>query len=165
MGTDVREAENGSIVFYYLSSHTQQLKDPFSGTTQVSWYQKGKPVWILLKQETVRGSGISWAICKSAPSSRQTTMPAPHHSVFYRPFLPPNQLRQSTEGHISAVSRRRKKMRYSLWLAAEQGKHTNKLRHVTILMTILRCVGLPINFFLCLFWASALSWHIPKLLV
>jgi len=33
----------------------------------------------------VGGSGISWAICKSAPSSRQITMPAPHHSVFYRP--------------------------------------------------------------------------------
>jgi len=46
-------------------------------------------LWILLKQETVSGSGISWAICKSAPSSRQTTMPAPHHSVFTgrMPFL------------------------------------------------------------------------------
>ena len=31
------------------------------------------------------GSGISWAICKSASHSRQITMPAPHHSVFYRP--------------------------------------------------------------------------------
>ena len=30
-------------------------------------------------------SGISWAICKSAPRSRQTTMPVPHNSVFYRP--------------------------------------------------------------------------------
>jgi len=27
------------------------------------------------------GSGISWAICKSAPRSRQITAPAPHHSV------------------------------------------------------------------------------------
>ena len=44
-----------------------------------------KPVWILLKQETVSGSGISWAVCKSATRSRQITMPAPHHSVFYRP--------------------------------------------------------------------------------
>jgi len=44
-----------------------------------------KPIWILLKQETVSGSGISWAICKSAPRTRQITMPAPHHSVFYRP--------------------------------------------------------------------------------
>ena len=31
------------------------------------------------------GSGISWAMYKSAPHSRQVTMPAPHHSVFYRP--------------------------------------------------------------------------------
>ena len=44
------------------------------------------------------GSGVSWAICKSAFRSRQITMPAPHHSVFYRPFLPPNRQRQSTEG-------------------------------------------------------------------
>ena len=43
--------------------------------------RKIKPIWILLKQETVSGSGISWAICKSAPRSRQITMPAPHHSV------------------------------------------------------------------------------------
>ena len=27
------------------------------------------------------GSGIRWAICKSAPCSRQITMPVPHHSV------------------------------------------------------------------------------------
>ena len=31
------------------------------------------------------GSGINWATCKSASRSRQRTMPAPHHSVFYRP--------------------------------------------------------------------------------
>ena len=30
------------------------------------------------------GSGIRRAICKSAPCSRQITMPAPHHSGFYR---------------------------------------------------------------------------------
>jgi len=46
--------------------------------------KKVKPIWILLKPETVSGGGISWAICKSAPSSRQMTTPAPHHSVFYR---------------------------------------------------------------------------------
>ena len=45
-----------------------------------------KPIWILLKQETVSGSGISWAICKSAPRSEQITTPTPHHSeFFYRP--------------------------------------------------------------------------------
>ena len=53
-----------------------------------------------MKKETVSGSGISWAICKSAPSSRQITMPAPHHSVFYRPDALPaaNQQCESTEG-------------------------------------------------------------------
>ena len=62
--------------------------------------RKVKPIWILLEHKTVSGSGISWAICKSAPRSRQTTTPAPHHSVFTgrMPFLPPNQQRQSTEG-------------------------------------------------------------------
>jgi len=54
--------------------------------------RKVKPVWILLKQEAVSGSGISWAICKSAPCSRQITTSAPHHSVFYRPdALPATQ--------------------------------------------------------------------------
>ena len=73
---------------------------PFSGTTQVSQYQKGKTSLDLLKQVTVSGSGISWAICKSAPRSRQITTPASRHSVFYRPnaFLPPNQQCQSTGG-------------------------------------------------------------------
>jgi len=47
--------------------------------------RKVKPIWILLKQETVSGSGTSWVMCKSAPRSRQITTPAPHHSVFYRP--------------------------------------------------------------------------------
>jgi len=32
-----------------------------------------------MKQEIGSGSGISWAICKSAPSSRQITTPVPHH--------------------------------------------------------------------------------------
>jgi len=50
-------------------------------------------MWILLKQETLSGSSISWAVCKAAPRSRQITTPAPHHSVFYRPdALPAAQL-------------------------------------------------------------------------
>ena len=51
------------------------------------------------------GSGISWAICKSAPRSRQITTPAPNYSVFTgrMPFLPPNQQRQSTEGKCAYV--------------------------------------------------------------
>jgi len=57
---------------------------------RVSQYQKGKTNLDLLEQETVSGSGISWAMCKSAPRPRQITTPPPHHSVFYKPdVLPP----------------------------------------------------------------------------
>jgi len=52
----------------------------------------------------VSGSGISWAIRKSAPSSRQITTPAPHHSVFYRPSngsLPPGLWLASPSGWLS----------------------------------------------------------------
>ena len=46
--------------------------------------RKVKAIWILLEQETVSASGISWATCKSASRSRQITTPVAHHSVFYR---------------------------------------------------------------------------------
>jgi len=91
----------GSLLCFRQHIHTHTDTHPFNGTLSVSRYQKGKkPIWILLKQETVSGSGISWAICKSAHRSRRITTPAPHHSVFtgWMPFLPPNQQCQSTEG-------------------------------------------------------------------
>jgi len=52
-----------------------------AGTTRVSRYQKGKTNLDLLQQEIVSGSGISWAICKSAASPRHITTPASHHSL------------------------------------------------------------------------------------
>jgi len=84
----------------HIQTHTHPFNGPLSGTTRVSQYQKGKTnLDFFLKQETVSGSGISWAICKSAPCSKQITTPAPHRSVFTgrMPFLPPNQQCQSTE--------------------------------------------------------------------
>jgi len=54
--------------------------------------KKGKSNLDLLEQETVSGSGVSWAICKSTPQARQITTPAPYHSVFYKPdALPATQ--------------------------------------------------------------------------
>ena len=52
--------------------------------------RKVQSIWILLKQETVGGSRISWAMCKSSPRSRQITMPTPHCSDFYRPDALPD---------------------------------------------------------------------------
>jgi len=73
-------------------THTHPFNGPFLGLRRRAGTRKVKPIWILLKQETVSGSGISWAVCTSAPRSRQITMPAPHHSVFYRPdALPATQ--------------------------------------------------------------------------
>jgi len=86
-----------------LYAHTHPFNGPLSGTTQVSRYRKGKTN---LDFTEARGSGISWAICKSASRSRQMTMPAPHRSVFYRPdALPAAQpQRQSTEGKCSTCT-------------------------------------------------------------
>ena len=62
------------------------------GLSRWAGTRKIKPICMLLKQETASGSGIIWAICKSAPRSRQITMPAPHRSVCYRPdALPATQ--------------------------------------------------------------------------
>jgi len=62
--------------YYYYNHFTAPWT--LSGTTRVSWYQKGKTRKVktnldILEQETVSGSGISWAICKSA--SRPTSIP------------------------------------------------------------------------------------------
>jgi len=93
-----------SIPVHYTRTHAcththTRLTALFQGLPRCAGTRKVKPIWIL-KQETASGSGISRAICKSAPCSRQITTPAPHYSVFTdrMPFLPPNQQRQSTEG-------------------------------------------------------------------
>jgi len=62
-------------------THTHPFNGPLSLTTWVSRYQKGKTN---LDFTEARDSGIHWAICKSAPRSRQITTPVPHLSVFYR---------------------------------------------------------------------------------
>ena len=70
----------------HTHTHTPVYR-PFSGTTQVSRYQKGKTN-LDFTEARVSGSGISWAICKPALRSRQITTPAPHHSVFLQTGCP-----------------------------------------------------------------------------
>jgi len=86
---------------FFVHDYPGDPVDSFVSTRKV------KLIWILLKQETASGSGISWDICKSAPRSRQITMPASHRSVFTgrMPSLPPNQQRQSTEGTVDCQRR------------------------------------------------------------
>ena len=63
---------NAVIVTPPGHTHTHTFNGPFSWTTQVSQYQKGKTNqdFTEARDSTVSGSGISWAICKSAPCSR-----------------------------------------------------------------------------------------------
>jgi len=72
-----------------------------SRTTLVSRYQKGKTRKVktnLDLLETVSGSGICWAICKSAPHPRQPRQyPTTQFFTGWMPFLPPKQQHQSTE--------------------------------------------------------------------
>ena len=68
-----------SVVRTHTHTHTHTHIWRRAGT------RTGKPMWILPKHETVSGSGISWAICKSAPRSRKITMSEPNHSVFLQP--------------------------------------------------------------------------------
>jgi len=102
--TPVTQGSVGQAYIKNNHTHTHtRLTALFPGLPGWAGTRKVKPVWILLKQKRVSGGGIRWAICKSAPRSRQITMPAPHHSVFIgrMPFLLPNQQRQSTEGQQS----------------------------------------------------------------
>jgi len=94
-----------------------------------------------MKQATVGWQlGISWTICKSCAShSREITMPATHHSFFYRlgALLMPNQQCQNTHthtepfyGHFSGTTRVswcQKKSSCGLYGAREdnRGRHTD----------------------------------------
>jgi len=91
---------------------------PLSGTTPVSWYQKGKTriFRILLKQQTVSGSGVSWAICKAAPRSRQINTPAPHHSCFLHVFYRKMKNVSTTMTRSAAIAGCRRTARSSLFL-------------------------------------------------
>ena len=46
----------------------------FSGLPRSAGTSKVKPIWILLKQETVSGSSISWAMCVCTSFQHHTTL-------------------------------------------------------------------------------------------
>ena len=62
--------------FIPTHTHTHPFNGHFSGTAWVSWYQKGKTN-LDFTEPRDSGSGISWAICKSAPCSRHNDASTP----------------------------------------------------------------------------------------
>ena len=101
----MQQHQNISLNKTHTHTHTQPFYWHLSGTTRVSRYQKGitrkvKASLDLLEQEIVSGSGICWAICKSAPHPREPRQhPTTQFFTGQMPFLTPNQQRQSTEGN------------------------------------------------------------------
>jgi len=93
---------------FHVAAHTNM--HPFnrhlSGTTWVSRYQKGKTN-LHFTEARDSGSGISWAICKSAARSRQITMPALHHSSFFTGWMPScrqtNSVKALKAFHVAAI--------------------------------------------------------------
>jgi len=79
-----------TTVFYCYYYNRFSALWTLSGTTQVSWYQKGKTN---LDFTEARDSEWQWhqlgdMQIKSAPRSRQITTPAPSHSVFLQAGCP-----------------------------------------------------------------------------
>ena len=104
-----RDCEFWTVIFSHVTLYNNTivllLFWNLSGTTRVSRYQKGKTRkgktnLDSLEQEIVSGSGICWAICKSAPHPREPRQyPTTLFFTGQMPFLPPNQQRRSTEGN------------------------------------------------------------------
>ena len=85
----------------HTHTHTHLFNGPFSGTTQVSRYQKGKTN---LDFTEARDSEWQWhqlghmQVCISLQSDNHTSTPPAQFFTGQMPFLPPNQQCQSTEG-------------------------------------------------------------------
>ena len=65
-----KQTKEETLLHFYVGLHTR-LTALCPGLPGWASTRKVKPIWILLKQETVSGSPISWTICMSAPHSRQ----------------------------------------------------------------------------------------------
>ena len=60
----------------HINTHTYtRLMALFPGLPRWAGTRKVKPIWILLKQETVSGSGISWQVCTSLQTDSHTSTP------------------------------------------------------------------------------------------
>ena len=91
----------------HARTHTHLFNGPFSRTTQVSRYQKGKTN---LDFTEARGSEWQWhqlghmQVCILLQTDNHASTPTLKFFTGRMPFLPPNQQRQSTEGKALKAS-------------------------------------------------------------
>ena len=84
-----------------MHTYMHPFGGPFSGTTWVSRYEKGKTS---LDFTEARASEWQWhqlahmQVCTSLQTDDHTKHPTTQFFTGWMPFLPPNQQRQSTEG-------------------------------------------------------------------
>ena len=131
----------------------------WAGTREV------KPIWILLKQETVSGSGISWATCKSASRSRQITMPVPHHSITWL-ILTNKTVQENTDTQTQYKSEKVNNLKYSktklAWFSCLL-QHSARKRGGLILQRSRAHTGPHARHFAAIYHASQplLAWQAP----
>jgi len=88
-------------------THTHPLNGSFSGTTQLSRYQKGETN---LDFAEARDSEWQWhqlghmQVCTLLQTDNHASTPPLSFFTGQMPFLPPNQQRQSTEGKILKIN-------------------------------------------------------------
>ena len=102
--------------------------------------RKVKPTWILLKQETVSGSGISCATCKSAPRSRQTTTPPPHHSSVLQAGWPSCRPTNSIK-ELKAHSTEGTSTEGTVWWQHKQWQKRRSVAKLTFRRSVAQCPG------------------------
>ena len=85
-------------------THTHPFNGRLSGTIRVSQYQKGKTNSDFTEARDSDRSGISWAVCKSAPRSSPITTPVPHYSGFTGRMQTCQVSRISRETHAFSMS-------------------------------------------------------------
>jgi len=89
--------------YTHMYSHNiHTLNGLFSRTTWVSRHQKGKPFWILLKQEMMGGWTMQ-TICTTLQTDHHASTPSLNF-MGWMPFLTPNQQCQSTEGKCIVIN-------------------------------------------------------------
>jgi len=81
-----------NVMTYTARTRTHPFNGPFSGTTRVGRYQKGKA-----KSVAVASAG-PYASLHLPPDRQQRKHLTTQFFTGRMPFLPPNQQRQSTEG-------------------------------------------------------------------
>ena len=148
-------------------THTHPFNGPLSGTIQVSRYQKGKTN---LDFTEARDSEWQWGTCKFAPRSRQITVPALHHSVFYRSDALPAQPTASKHWKATTIGTGF----FISWMPIPNVCVCMmfvlvvplRKRWVSMLQTRLRCISITCQFHGRTFWevSHAVDWLMIRVL-